>query len=1009
MSLENSDALDRQRFIQEIDHNFSVQASAGAGKTTLLIARVRSLAHHFPEELQHLVLVTYTNRAANEIRQRLRSQLLEDYPRGIPPQILQGMSRMFIGTIHRFCLQIIQDYALFSGFPSEIEVHSKIRPEWIEKWEPELLSSSTHDYRWISDLHRYELAWEASEKNRSENIFTSSSPSRFTLDPHALDHVTGRSAETIAFYQKAWKQFCEDLAQKKPAELPEYDGKGGKALQEAWPKATTELLQQIHSDTLAEISQTSSRIQQKRFQEGTLLFSDQIALAFTLLHRPSIRTALQQRNYRILLDEAQDTDPFQFRILLELTRPPGSPPFEWSAHETPPRPGLFSMVGDLKQSIYRDRADLQIYQNIHQKLSEPPAGEALILSQTFRCRPEIVSWVNRQFSTAFESRSNQVSYIPLDSRHPEQRGQVTLWTPPLPLRKMPSAELLRQEAQWIVEKIKSMDLHHLRATRWSEVALLAPTRKMLTAIQTACEKLRVPFKTHFDTPQHERIEYRWTVALLSLQEKPDDSFNLLGILREIFAYSDTRLAEIRRSLSAPLTLFSENTGDLPLDQLLENLRKLQKECQPLPLARVVRKWIDGLEIEERLRVAAESPSSAIEGLQTLLLRLSKNDPRPRAEQVQQLIDDLSTTAPDPSTDNPDAIQLMTIKKSKGLQWDCVILPFLGATSGEGRSTRSHPSIEWFTPPYENPVITLSKGNSSPHAEEEEEKQKTKFDLERQRLYYVACTRSRHTLILIDDSKRWTKILASGEPRLSSPNAYEALHSVPDEKYPGDALHPTTPLTVPELTPDPTLQKSAQEETLPEFDPWKFAPLKTVEIRKKITPSGLKQSSVASSSAVISSSSGGRLYGTLWHSLMDSFPWKKETASQNHFIAQALQTISDPALKTRFQTEWELFQKTPLFPLLCQLDLPIYSEIPYTDLHPKTVEEGQIDLILQQPHQIQIIDWKTDGLTSVDFEKQALPSYTLQLKSYQKILQKFFSLPITSTIYHTPTAVLWNIQ
>ena len=109
MVRENRDSDDRKRFTQEIDSNFSVQASAGAGKTTLLIARVRYLAQQKPEELQRLVLVTYTNRAANEIRQRLRSQLLDDFPQGIPPLILQGMSRMFIGTIHRFCLQIIQD------------------------------------------------------------------------------------------------------------------------------------------------------------------------------------------------------------------------------------------------------------------------------------------------------------------------------------------------------------------------------------------------------------------------------------------------------------------------------------------------------------------------------------------------------------------------------------------------------------------------------------------------------------------------------------------------------------------------------------------------------------------------------------------------------------------------------------------------------------------------------------------------------------------------------------
>ena len=1009
---ENRDSQERLRFTQEIDSNLSVQASAGAGKTTLLIARVRYLAQHKPEELQRLVLVTYTNRAANEIRQRLRSQLLEDFPKGIPPSILQGMSRMFIGTIHRFCLQIIQDYALFSGFPSEIEVHSRIRSEWIEKWEPELLSPSSPS-RWVSDLHRYELAWEASEKNRLSSFSPSSSFSStppLNLNPQALDHVTGRSSETIAFYQKVWREFCDAVTHNQPVEIPEYDGKGGKSLQEAWPQALSSLLEKIDRETFTEIDQTASRIQQKRFQEGTLLFSDQIALAFSLLHRPSIRTALQQRNYRILLDEAQDTDPFQFLILLELTRPPGSPPFQWNSDSTPPRPGLFSMVVDLKQSIYRDRADLQIYQEIHEKLSHLPAGEPLLLSQTFRCRPKIVSWVNHQFSSAFNAHPQQIDYHPLDSHHPTQNGQVLFWKPPLSTRKLSSSELLKQEAEWILSQIQKTPLSLFRASHWNEVALLAPTRKMLTALQQACAKLQIPCKTHFDTPHHERIEYRWLTALLSLQENPEDSFNLLGILREIFAYSDSSLATIQLSLPQPLTLFTEETPDSSLNALLLTMRNLQKECQTVPLSRTARRWIETFQIRERLLAATQINPSTLNGLDTLLLKLTQNDPRPRSEQIQQWIEEIHNTAPNPSTDQPDSLQLMTIKKSKGLQWDCVILPFLGATSGEGKSTRSHPSIEWFTPPYENPVLTLNKGNRSPHAENEEEKQKLKFDLERQRLYYVACTRSRHTLILLDDAAHWTKILASGDPKLPSPNAYESLASNPQAKYLGDTLQHSIAFTAEALTPEKDPTPPSPSNPLPHFSTWNFNQPKIIPHRKKITPSHLKKSLPLSTSIPTSShSSKGREYGTLWHSLLESFPWKKSPSIQDRYLADTLQRILDPELKSRLQNEWSLFIATPLFAQLHHPESKIETEIPYTVLHPESVEEGQIDLLLQTPTETTLLDWKTDSLNASDFEKFALPGYTLQLQSYLRALHHHHLPQVTAKIYHTPTAMTWPLN
>ncbi len=1002
----NRDSDDRRRFTQEIDSNFSVQASAGAGKTTLLIARVRYLAQQKPEELQRLVLVTYTNRAANEIRQRLRSQLLDDFPQGIPPLILQGMSRMFIGTIHRFCLQIIQDYALYSGFPAEIEVHSKIRAEWIEKWEPELLMPSAPQSRWISELHRYELAWEASEKNR---LFQASLPRdaevAFELDSHALDEVKGRSSETIAFYQKVWREFCQALSENQPVEIPEYDGKGGKSLQEAWPQALQSLLKKISEETFREIDQTSSRIQQKRFQEGTLLFSDQIALAFALLHRPSIRTALQQRNYRILLDEAQDTDPFQFLILLELTRPPGSPAFQWSSDLTPPRPGLFSMVGDLKQSIYRDRADLQIYQEIHQKLSQLPAGEPLLLSKTFRCRPQIVSWVNQQFSAAFRSRPEQIDYHPLDSDHPTQTGQVLFWKPSLPQGKFSSSELLKQEAQWIIEQIQKSSLSLLRASSWSEVALLAPTRKMLTALQQVCIQMGIPYKTHFDTPYHERIEYRWLVALLSLQEKPDDSFNLIGILREIFAYSDSDLATIQQELPHSLTLFSERVSSVEMSSLLEKMRGLQKECRTVPLSQVARKWIDTFQIRERLLAASQNNPSVLNGLETLLLKLTQNDPRPRSEQVQQWVDEIHQSAPDPTLDHLDAIQLMTIKKSKGLQWDCVILPFLGATSGEGKSTRSHPSIEWFTPPYEHPVLTLNKGNRSPHAESEEEKQTLKFDLERQRLYYVACTRSRQTLILLDDAPYWTKILASGEPKLTGPNAYESFSPTPQKEYPGAALQEAESLTTKALIAEVALTAATVSEPLPHFAPWNFKSPQSIFSRRKITPSQLKSFTGASPQT---HSTKGREYGTLWHSILEFFPWKKGIEHQTLALSERLNRCSDPELRKRFEKEWSDFNTTALFAQLNHPDSRVYTEIPYTDLQLESVEEGQIDLILESPTATILIDWKTDSLSLADFEATALPGYTLQLQSYLRVLEKNHLPSCLAQIYHTPTAKIWGI-
>jgi len=74
---------------------------------------------------------------------------------------------------------------------------------------------------------------------------------------------------------------------------------------------------------------------------------------------------VREQNLRVILDEAQDTDPAQFSVLLEITRPSDATGRWLETMNAPPRPGHFCMVGDLQQSIYRD----------HLLVSPFPAGE----------------------------------------------------------------------------------------------------------------------------------------------------------------------------------------------------------------------------------------------------------------------------------------------------------------------------------------------------------------------------------------------------------------------------------------------------------------------------------------------------------------------------------------------------------------------------------------------------------------------------------------------------------
>src|SRR5262245_52573529 len=111
----------RATYANELDCNFSVVASAGSGKTTAITQRILSIAHSpkAVEILPRLVVVTFTNRAADEMQQRTRQALLEEHFR---QEVRTAFNRAFFGTIHSFCLKLLTDFGHYLGLPGPLEL-----------------------------------------------------------------------------------------------------------------------------------------------------------------------------------------------------------------------------------------------------------------------------------------------------------------------------------------------------------------------------------------------------------------------------------------------------------------------------------------------------------------------------------------------------------------------------------------------------------------------------------------------------------------------------------------------------------------------------------------------------------------------------------------------------------------------------------------------------------------------------------------------------------------------
>ena len=129
--LKPSDQSARERFATELDRNFSVVASAGSGKTTAITQRVLSIARsaNAAEILPRLVVVTFANRAADEMQQRTRQILLEE---NLGTEVQTAFNRAFFGTIHSFCMKLLTDYGHYLGLPAPLELLANDDDLWQE-------------------------------------------------------------------------------------------------------------------------------------------------------------------------------------------------------------------------------------------------------------------------------------------------------------------------------------------------------------------------------------------------------------------------------------------------------------------------------------------------------------------------------------------------------------------------------------------------------------------------------------------------------------------------------------------------------------------------------------------------------------------------------------------------------------------------------------------------------------------------------------------------------------
>ncbi|MEA3558750.1 MAG: UvrD-helicase domain-containing protein, partial [Candidatus Thermoplasmatota archaeon] len=477
------------------------------------------------------------------------------------------------------------------------------------------------------------------------------------------------------------------------------------------------------------------RFDRKKRSANGLDFDDQISYALMLLQggSPSLLENLRRRYSHILVDEFQDTDPRQWK-LVELL---------WNGGKG----SKLFIVGDPKQSIYGFRsADVRLFRDAKRVLDEHSDGECIVLDRNFRSRKEIMDLVNALFPYVMEKMGSrwEVLFDPLEP-HREEGGSVTvvgvIGSKGAEAREgAKAAEIIKRAVRgWSV-----LEDGVQRPLRFNDIAILLPTRKGFQHYEDAMRAENIPYQVYKGKGFFERQEVKDVLSMLSFVSDPRNDLALASLLKgPFFGYSDEDLYNI--SLCGGGSLLQKMgraEGYESEEELLRELIEVSRSRVPymalwrmfkLTGAYAVLGGARGSRNLDRLIEWAIQERSAlsIHDLKERLLQLTEDPPK-EGEPLLRF--------------DEESVTVMTIHSAKGLEWPMVLV--LGM---------NHEARGGWTRPYNlDPekglsikVMDTSTGElvKTPSFIDSEEDLLDKEVQERKRLFYVACTRARDHLVL----------------------------------------------------------------------------------------------------------------------------------------------------------------------------------------------------------------------------------------------------------------------
>lgn len=845
--------------------NILVSAAAGSGKTAVLVERVLQKIISGKSTVDRLLIVTFTEAAASEMREKISERLLEyiESPECSveSKNLIKSQIRLIetadIMTIDAFCMRVVQNNFHSLGIDPDV----RICDDGMAKLMTDEALDNMYDKIYKSDdtqvKERFDRLCDYYAKDRSNDGLSSMilSVYKFTeplaepvkwleeaaesfekpvlewpaISYHervsrevsekciiALDRITENESYDInvkntalivkkmageIYNAKDWDGIFEvvDKNLRTPqkrnkllAIIKDLQGEGknellfavsefcdafsGKDVPCAITQSAQQMSEQFNRTLLKEeaqdiawiVKEFMSAFSDVKEKHKIYEFSDIEHLTYTLFRDSEpVREAYKAKYDEILIDEYQDTNMLQDTI------------FELISHNN-----IF-MVGDLKQSIYRFRkGDPYIFKSKSDEYSKADSPHTRItLSQNFRSRQEILSGVNDIFSRIMTENAGDVDYvggelIVRDSKYeyyPESNIDTKSELHYIPVIRETGIDKDEIEAKFTAEKIRDLlesgakvydkTLKKMRPVRKKDIVILENSVKHNAELLTA-ELAKLGIDTYVDKSSFfDRREISIMLSLISVINNSHQDIPLISVMRSpIGGFTDNDLSLIRMNdkkapdfISAVRTYASDGERKALAGRCREFVRSIDRwrgYTRKKSVSQLI--WTiyeetyfydmmgaieEGEEAQTNLKLlferAKQYESAGFKGLFNFIKYIGELEKNESELVGAKLIGE-----------SHDVVRIMTIHKSKGLEFPFVFLLGMG---------------KMFPPDSEFSKIQLHKnygmGLAHIYYDKHYSQQTHTYELiskinraesvsERMRLLYVALTRAREKLFVV---------------------------------------------------------------------------------------------------------------------------------------------------------------------------------------------------------------------------------------------------------------------